>query len=156
VTNPLELGPASAWVFAEWLRARSASTTTSRCAATTDSVPYQLVSERLDVRVTACTVESASAAASASRPTCAARAAAATPPWPRTCGIVGICTQPRKRLSKASRWRAAVFLDDSSPSAMVALACVAIVSRRPGVQKSSRIASPISAASARSTSKPVE
>jgi len=84
------------------------------------------------------------------------RAAAATPPWPRTCGIVGICTQPRKRLSKVSRWRSAVFLDDSSPSAMVALACVAIVSRRPGVQKSSRIASPISAASARSTSKPVE
>ena len=84
-------------------------------------------------------------------------------PWPRrrwhssrSSHLRSESPQRRKRLANASRWRAATLLADSSPSVMIALACVAILSRRPGVQKSSRSASPISPASAWSTSNPVE
>lgn len=49
--------PASAWVFAEWLRAKVGIDDHVELRGHYYSVPYQLVSERLDVRLTAATVE---------------------------------------------------------------------------------------------------
>ena len=49
--------PASPWVFAEWLRAKVGIDYHVEVRGHYYSVPYQLVSERLDVRLTAATVE---------------------------------------------------------------------------------------------------